>query len=452
MKLKNKVLAQNQQIRKNMKKEKIPTIIGLVILVIGVITGVFLIKNQRIFRLGASSEEAPKDVRISNITDSSFTVSWTTDKETLGFIKWGKNVNNLDKVENDTISQEGYIHSSTIRSLNAQTEYYFKINSNSQDFDNQKTAWKIKTGTQLAEPAKNIIISGSVLNQNGTPAVNALVYFSVGEGSLLSAVTSKTGTWLMPISQMRNKNLDSYITINESSSLVEISINAGISGMATAQIYPQSAKPTPAIILGEVNDFKNLGPSENSQIPEASISVPEGGIENKSGFEVDGSLSNLTSKTVTLESQSEGEIVSTKNPEFFGKGPAGTEIEIQVESELQTDIITVANSGNWTWSPPEGLEEGTHTLTLKWNDTNGILRTLTRNFIVSASESPAFVSTPSATPKLTSTPSATPKATASASATPQQPVSGNLTQTLLLFMMGIVTISFGFILWKQSEI
>jgi len=437
-----------------MKKEKIPTIIGLVILVIGIITGVFLIKSQQIFKLGASSEETPKDVRISNITDSSFTVSWTTDKETLGFVKWGKNANNLDKVENDTISEEGYIHSSTIRSLNVQTEYYFKINSNSRDYDNQGTVWKVKTGLQLAEPTKNIVISGNVLNQNGTPTVNSLIYFSVGGGSLLSTVTSKTGSWLMPISQTRNKNLDSYVTINESSSLIEISVNAGINGVTTAQIYPQSAKPAPAIILGESNDFKNSEPSEDSQIPEASIDLPEGETLTQSGFEVDSSSNDTNSKTVTLESHDEGETISTQDPEFFGKGPSGTEIEIQVESELQTDSITVGNTGSWTWSPPTGLEEGTHTITLKWKDTNGILRTLTRNFVVQASESPAFVSTPSATPKLTSTPSATPKATSTASvaATPQQPVSGSLTQTLLLFMIGIATILFGFILWKQSEI
>lgn len=435
-----------------MKKERIPTIIGLVILVIGIITGIFLIKSQRIFKLGASSEEAPKDVRISNITDSSFTVSWTTDKETLGFVKWGKNINNLDKVESDTISQKGYTHSSTIRSLNPQTEYYFKINSNSTDYDNQGTAWKIRTGSQLTEPPRNLIISGSVLNQNGTPAINALIYFSVGGGSLLSTVTSKSGSYLMPISQTRNKNLDSYITIDESSSLIEISVNAGLDGVSTAQIYPQSAKPSPTIILGEVNDFKNLEPSKDSQIPEASINVPEGEIITQSGFTVDNSLSNINSKTVTLESHSEGEIISTQDPEFFGKGPIGTEIEIQVESELQADKVIVGNSGNWNWSPPEGLEEGTHTVTVKWKDVNGILRTLTRNFVVQASESPAFVSTPSATPKLTSTPSATPIATASISATPEQPVSGSLTQTLLLFMMGIATISFGFILWKQSEV
>ena len=426
-----------------MKKERIPTIIGLVILVIGIITGVFLIKSQRIFKLGASSEEAPNDVRISNITDSSFVVSWTTDKETSGFVKWGKNISNLDKVENDTISQKGYTHSSTIRSLTPQTDYYFKINSNSTDYDNQGTAWKIRTGLQLTEPNKNIIISGSVLNQNGTPSINALIYFSVGGGSLLSTITSKNGSYLMPISQTRNRNLDSYITIDESSSLIEISVNAGLDGISTAQIYPQSAKPAPAIILGEVNDFKNLEPSKDSQIPEASIDVPTEEITTESGFTVDGSLNNLNSKTVTLESHSEGEIISTQDPEFFGKGPVGTEIEIQVESELQTDNVTIGNSGNWNWSPPEGLEEGMHTVTVKWKDANGILRTLTRNFVVSASESPSFVSTPSATPKATST--------SSSSAIPEQPISGSLTQTLLLFIMGVASVSFGFILWKQSE-
>lgn len=437
-----------------MKKEKIPTIIGLVILVIGVIAGVFLVKNQLIFRLGATPDIAPQDVRISNIADSSFTVSWTTEKETTGFVKWGKTLNNLDKVENDSISEIGNTHSSTLRSLNPQTEYYFTINSDAKDFDNQGNPWKIKTGTQLSEPKDNIIISGSVLTQSGTPAKNALIYFTIGGGSLLSTVTSKTGSWLMPISITRNKNLDSYISINQSSSLIEISVNTGVGTVSSAQIYPQSAKPAPAIILGQVNDFKNLPPSEDSQIPSASIEVPEGKIETESGFEVSQETSSIQSNIVTLDSVDEGEIISTQDPEFFGKGPKGTEIEILIESELQTDKVTVPNSGNWKWSPPEGLEEGSHTITIKWKDVNGILRTLTRNFVISASESPAFISTPSATIKATSTPSATPKATstASASATSQQPVSGSLTDTLLLFIMGIGTILFGLVLWKNTEI
>jgi len=435
-----------------MKKEKIPTIIGLIILVIGVITGVFLIKTQNIFRLGASSEEAPKDVRISNITDSSFTVTWTTDKETTGFVKWGKTGTVLDKVENDTVSEKGYIHSSTIRSLSPKTEYFFKINSNSNDYDNQGSAWRVSTGIQLSEPKENIIISGSVIKQDGTPAENSLIYFSVGGSSLLSTIVSKTGNWLISISLARNKNLDSFISINQASTLIEISVNAGLNKVASAQIYPQSAKPAPAIIFGQVNDFKNLGPSESSDLPEISIEVPEKTQESESGFETNSVVGNTKTKNVTIESVTEGETISTQNPEFFGKGPVGAEIEIQVQSELQTDKVSVDKSGNWNWSPPQNLEEGTHSVTIKWKDVNGIIRTITRNFVVEASESPAFVSTPSGTPKVTATPTATPKATSTSSATPAQPMSGSLTQTLLLFIMGIATILFGYVLWKESEI
>lgn len=432
-----------------MKKGKIPTIIGLIVLVIGIFTGLFLIRSQNIFRLGASSEETPKDVRVSNITDSSFTVSWTTDKETSGFVKWGKNINNLDKVENDTISQKGYTHSATIKSLNPETEYYFIINSNSKDYNNQGISWKLKTGKTLSEPLNNIIISGSVLKQDGTPAKHSLIYFTVGGGSLLSTVVSNTGTWLIPISPTRNRNLDSYIPIDEKNTLIEISVDAGINGLSTAQIYPQSAKYAPAIIIGEINDFKNLEPHDDSQIPNANIEIPEDGIEKQSGFEIEENTIDQNSKTVTLESHDEGETISTQNPEFFGKGPADTVIEIQVESELQTDKLVVDNSGEWNWTPPEGLEEGEHTVIIKWTDTNGILRTLTRNFIVSASESPAFEATPSATLKPSITPQATPTASSSAIS---QPVSGNLTHTLLLFIMGIASIIFAFSLWKQSEI
>ena len=39
----------------------------------------------------------PKNVRLANITDSSFTVTWTTDIESNGFIKWGKGEFSLSK-------------------------------------------------------------------------------------------------------------------------------------------------------------------------------------------------------------------------------------------------------------------------------------------------------------------------------------------------------------------
>jgi uncharacterized protein YneF (UPF0154 family) len=51
-------------------RKKIPTIIGVLVLVFGLAGGVVLVNKDTIFKLGASPESTPKDVRISNVTDS----------------------------------------------------------------------------------------------------------------------------------------------------------------------------------------------------------------------------------------------------------------------------------------------------------------------------------------------------------------------------------------------
>lgn len=142
----------------------------------------------------------------------------------------------------------------------------------------------------------------------------------------------------------------------------------------------------------------------------------------------------------------------------MGKGPEGTIISILVESENPiSSEVSVPKNGSWNWSPPTDLAPGPHKITLSWKDVSGITRSLTRSFIVQAAEIPAFVATPSeslaapiasasGTPKAT----ATPKSTASASAEPV-PVTGNLTPTLLLSIMGIAVMIFSFFIWKMAE-
>jgi len=75
------------------------------------------------------------------------------------------------------------------------------------------------------------------------------------------------------------------MSIKETTTLVEISVQAGSRGVATAQIYPASAKPTPPIILGESMDFKNEPASETGGIPKANINLPDEATPS-SGFEV----------------------------------------------------------------------------------------------------------------------------------------------------------------------
>ena len=439
-----------------MRIGKIPTIIGVILLIVGLGAGVLLVQNRQIFRLGATQESLPKDVRITNITDTSFTVSWTTEREVLGFISWGDNENSLNRTEEDEVGTSSVTHTLSVKSLIPRTEYFFKINSGGTEYDNNGLAWQTKTGPTLAQP-KSYLVSGTVLAASGAPANNALLYITVGGSSPLSSTTSQNGSWVISISSARTSDLNSFVTIDDATTLLEISVNAGPEGVSTAQIYPQSAKPVPSMILGSSHDFKSLPPSEVSEVPRASLELPDEATPS-SGFEVE-EVSTPSATTVTLESVDQGETITTTQPEFFGEAPAGTQLIITLESEPVTDQVTVPSSGDWSWTPPTDLSEGTHKITIRWTDVSGILRTLTRTFIVEAAEGPAFEATPSATLTPTTTPTATPTATktptptatptATAFATPE---SGSLTPTLLLSIMGIGVIAFAFMLWKKAEI
>lgn len=442
------------------KRSKIPTIFGIILLVAGLLAGVFLVQNRQVFRLGASVEDAPKDVRIANITDSSFTVSWITSKPLTGFVHWGEGENSLNKTELDEVGVDSFTHTATIDGLSPQKTYYFKINSNGSDYDNNGLAWKTATGNQLPAISSSLgLISGSVLTSSGNPAANTLIYVTISGSSPLSTISSQNGSWVISTSAARSSSLDSYIQINNQTSLLEISANAGPPGVSTAQIYPQSAKPAPPLILGQVHDFRNQPPSETGETPRASLDLPEQSSPS-SGFVVEEQSSTPSATTVTLESIDEGEVISTTEPEFFGEGPAGAEITISVESDPVTESVTIPNSGSWSWNPPASLSEGVHKITITWRDASGILRTLTRNFVVQAAEGPAFEATPSATISPTASPSATPKTTTSPTATTTAipttasatPESGVLTPTLLLFIMGVGTIVFSLLLWRKSGI
>src|SRR3990167_6699185 len=445
-------------------KGKIPTIIVLVMLVIGVVVGGFLVRNRQIFRLGASGEITPKDVRVTNITESSLTVSWTTDNETSGAVSFGKN-EMLGQTLLSEVEGQATLHSAVLTGLDPESSYFININSNETEFDNNGVSWQASTGPVLEPTTETIVISGKILDTDGNPAGGVLVYVAIGGGTPLSTLTSNDGNWVVPISTSRTLDLTSLITIDQENTLAEISIQGGEGGVASAQIYPIAAKPAPPITLGQVHDYRNLPASTPGETPGANIEIPEADIQ-ESGFEVSETATPAAS-AVTLTSVNRGETVATAQPEFFGEGPKGIVITVTLESDPVIDEVTVGADGEWSWSPPDDLSAGTHKITLSWRDAQGILRTLTRSFIVQAAEEPAFTATPSATPtpRVTSTPTPTPKptgtptptprvsATPSATLTPTKaptptatgsslPDAGSSIQTLALILFGISLLIF----------
>lgn len=433
-----------------MKKNiKLPTILGVIVLFFGVIAGVFLINSRQVFKIGANVASIPKNVRVSNITNNSVSVTWTTDIESKGFVKWGKSELSLNKVALEEEAEPSIVHSANINAIDAGSSIYFKINSDSKDYDNGGIAWQAKTSDSSIESNTNHIASGTILDSNGSTPAKAIVYLTVN-GALTSTVTSPEGNFVIPLS--------TYFESIPDTSPIEITVQGGTNGTAQAIIYPKTIKFIPTMILGRSYDFRSAEINNSNQQPESSLTIPEA-VEASSRFEITRNTEEKeTVSTLSIESIDEGEIITTVDPEFFGSAPAGSAIEIKVESELQTATIATDSKGKWSWNPPNDLETGEHKLTASFRDATGVARTITRSFIVSASEGPAFESTPSATPSNTTAPTATAVSTSSAtpktvSGTPMPtPETGSLTPTLGLFIMGIGILLSSIFIYRKSNV
>lgn len=440
------------------KKSTLPTILGIIVLLAGTFFGVFLINKNQIFRLGAEGANSPKDIKVSNVTDTSLTISWITDAETLGFITWGTSESSVNGTEQDS-DQKSLTHSVTLNGLKQETKYFYKINSEGTLFDNKGIPWQTSTGKDIGTSKNSLLISGSVLTSTGQPVKNALVYANVG-GYFLSTLTSDSGNYVFQLGNVRSQGLNSYPSVDPSQTLVELFVQSG-TGVSSAKIFPQSAKPVPPLIMGQNHDFRSLPPSKDDGVPSASLELPEDAT-SESKFSVPDDLTiKTTQESVTLDSVDEGETITSTSPEFFGDGPKGTTLTVKVESEnpMSADV-KIASNGSWSWTPPEGLAEGVHKITITWIDVDGITRSLTRNFVVQAGEAPAFEASDSGSLSETATPSptATAKATASPTASPTQtptapptPETGSLTPTLLFTILGLGVMALSFAIWKYSN-
>lgn len=420
-----------------MNSAKIPTILGVAVLLVGVVVGVLLIQQDTVFRLGASPDTTPKDVRITNVVATSFTVSWHTKKKTIGFVSWGDS-QDFGKTSRSNGTLPTYSHHVDVENVVPGEEYFFVINSEGDEHDNLGSPWEITTAPNILLPRQGPIISGVVKTVSGAPANDAIVYITSSGITPLSAQVTNNGEWLYPLSGALSFSLGAYAQVT-AETFVELYVQAGGEGMSTARALIGNINPAPEMVLGQSYDFTTDNPLNQSS--KTDIVAPSG------------SQSSGDENGVTLDSLDDGETIFTTDPEFFGEGPAGGSITVTVESENSvTQDVQVLGDGSWKWSPSLSLEEGAHNITVSWIDSRGILQSIQRSFTVFASDDdPSFESTPSAstnapiptaspaasststpTPTTTSTPASSPSSTSTPTPTPTSSPSPTPTPTLAL--------------------
>lgn len=458
------------------KLPKLPTILGLFLLVLGLAAGVILVQNRQLFGVTASPDQIPQQVKTTNITDKSFTVSWVTEVQTTGFVNYGT-AESLGTVISDKSTVPSSAHFVIIDNLKPQTTYFFKIGSGKNTFGTGGEAYRIKTGPPLSSAPQTDIVFGTVNNGSGQGVSGTIVYVTLPGAGTLSGLTDNSGRWTIPLSIARTLNLSSYVSYNLKTEVLDIFVQRNPGEIASAKVLTGSARPVPPIILGKNHDFTKITPAPEGELPKSELNLPQEGTatgsgEPQSGFSLDEQGAQATgSTTVKLTSPKDKEKVNTQKPQFVGTGTTGITFTIKIESpKIYSAQVKVNKNGGWSWSPPENLEVGDHTATISWKDEKGQAKMVKRSFTVlaaGASDLPAFSASPSGTatsrakaspsPSPTAKPKASPAPTATAEARKSLPstasgvpVSGTLTPSLGIFIMGLVLLLIGLFLPKTK--
>lgn len=365
-----------------MKHEtKIPTILGLVVLILGLVVGVYLSTRATIFGSKASGDCQPTNLQITNLTHSSFDLFFLTSSSCLANLSIDNRT--IADLRGPTATQ---IHYFQVSNLKSSTQYQFSLLIGGQTFDNQEFNVKTASQPQSQVPTSNLAW-GKVLNPDLSSPTGAIVYLIIPGAQPLSAPVTTSGNWNISLANSFTDSKTDWFTppSNSSEDIYIISADG-----QTTQISHNTAQnnPVPDIIIGQ-NYFSNL--DSNQSI---------------------GQLGGVTPVPATIDfsvnNPNEGETINTVNPSFFGTAPVGSKIVIELESAQKFQDQLTTTDGNWNWSSPDSLQPGEHTLTVKSQDPNTLEWTtiIRKFFVLPNTEALAFSSSASAT-----TPTSIPTAT-----------------------------------------
>lgn len=500
--------------RKSLMKKQIPTLLGLVVLVVGlIIGGVLFTQGTGVFLPRATPETTPRSIRVSNLTDQGFSISFMTDAATSGFVRYGTDPDDLTQIGDQrdqltgTVGEYTLHHISVLRGLEPNTTYYYVLGTGKGAlFDDNGEPFTITTAKQAGTQPRAMTVFGSAETPSGAPAVGSVVFVTPPDAGTLSSLVTQTGSWAVSLSTARTKDGSDYATVElgdelaiqvltvdpkDATQLVatvepetEIAIILGTNESTVSTPVPLTVDPTDATEATESAEpeatFVNLSDSSD-----ASDSATAGGLAT---LVLDTEVELVTMLELTEEAPATGSalpIVETSTPIITGVAKPNVTITVSVHSDTQLETqIAADENGNFELDISQYekvLEPGEHTITYSYVDpTSGETITQTRSFTVAPRVTLAAVTaTPTPTPFSSTNPypiadstpatgtgsalvTPTPTATstmsgslatrsANVSTGSGMPTSGSVGTTLLLIGAGIFFLVSGFWSWWISK-
>ena len=446
--------------QKSFMNKKIPTALGLLILIAGLIAGIVLVNSRTSLQTKAGPTESPKNIKITNRGSNSVSISWTTDIPMTGYIRYSEDPAKITVPAGDVRDQisgtsQAYTnHYVNITGLSPNKQYYFNIGSGSQSYNDNGRPFQFRTFASLSSPPEDVV-SGKVINADGSPVNGAIVFLDLPEAETLSAITKNDGGWRINLSTARNKD-GKVPPIDPKTTVLSIFVSAGSTGTATAITNTEKARPVPDIITGKNQAFVEstgaiIAETENST-RSSQFALSE--MQLSSVETTANSLLPLAGDVTFLNPAIEGELIATTSPEFKIKVSTGSAITLKVGEQI-SEILSPNQNGEYIWSPTSVLQKGINTLEVIYSDTTNQEKRVTRTFNVLAagdiSGLPAFSATPSATVALTPEPTPTEATTMPETDEENLEDAGSIEQIVALMLVGLILILGGNILKKKWQ-
>lgn len=431
---------------------KIPTIAGLLLVVASVGVVVFVVERALRSPSGAAGSQEPKNLEVSNVSDTSFTVSWMTGEKATGtlLVSSPSKTNRIYYDERDTTGKLGAYssHSVTVRDAQAATTYSFKVLSNGRQYTNAGKPFEITTPQSLSPNTNGLDPAyGKIITARGEPAEGALVYLTLEGGQKLSSLTKPSGIFLIPLNQVRTEDLTTFLPTVER--MDETLLVRHSTGDITATTDTLNDSPVPDMTIPGTFDFRrqNAKTTTNNALA-LRATTPAAAVAQQTGATVLGETTVKPAGVVTLVSPAQNAYLTATLPLITGTGIPNKFIAISLGITRPISGSTqVKADGTWSYTPPKPLAPGKQSVTITTVDANNKPVAITHLFEIfksgtqvlgvatgSATLTPTFTPTPTTLVSSTDSPTPTEVSTLSGN---EMPTSGNELPTLMLLMIGL---------------
>jgi hypothetical protein len=205
---------------------KIPTLIGIAVIVALIVTGaLFYLRKDA----PTGSDIKVTDLTVVNVSDTSATIVWQTSVPSTGSVLYGENPDPRSKQNDnrDHAQQQNRItHFVTVNNLKPKTKYFYRILNN--NVSHPQTAQEFVTADKIPETDEISFsfikpIKGTVLSTNLNPVDESLVFLKIPGAQSIATFSSTAGNFILSLKTILNENLSGlYLIASETQAQITI--------------------------------------------------------------------------------------------------------------------------------------------------------------------------------------------------------------------------------------